>query len=196
MYITMFTLHGKSTLLTCILWKRIKKIPQCIVIHRRYEISGGLVLTAVDMHSVELFIWYYRILYKQSLGTVPKRERSSADSKLRTLQPVFTCCNDKDYSQTQEYIRSANTSATLSTLVPINPWQTVVVVQLKSTYQSPDAVNQSHSPHTGRLPSLKSQLSINVNSEAVVVSVCSESISQCNSLLFWPLPIVGFLLSE
>lgn len=144
MYITMFTLHEKSTLLTCILWKRIKKIPQCIVIHWRYEISGGLVLTAVDMHSVELFIWYYRILCKQSLGTVPKRERSSADSKLRTLQPVFTCCNDKDYSQTQEYIRSANTSATLSTLVPINPWQTVVVVQLKSTYQSPDAVNQSH----------------------------------------------------
>lgn len=191
MYITMFTLHGKSTLLTCILWKRIKKIPQCIVIHRRYEISGGLVLTAVDMHSVELFIWYYRILYKQSLGTVPKRERSSADSKLRTLQPVFTCCNDKDYSQTQEYIRSANTSATLSTLVPINPWQTVVVVQLKSTYQSPDAVNQSHSTYRK-----KSQLSINVNSEAVVVSVCSESISQCNSLLFWPLPIVGFLLSE
>lgn len=195
MYITMFTLHGKSTLLTCILWKRIKKIPQCIVIHRRYEISGGLVLTAVDMHSVELFIWYYRILYKQSLGTVPKRERSSADSKLRTLQPVFTCCNDKDYSQTQEYIRSANTSATLSTLVPINPWQTVVVVQLKSTYQSPDAVNQSHSTYRN-IPSLKSQLSINVNSEAVVVSVCSESISQCNSLLFWPLPIVGFLLSE
>lgn len=191
MYITMFTLHGKSTLLTCILWKRIKKIPQCIVIHRRYEISGGLVLTAVDMHSVELFIWYYRILYKQSLGTVPKRERSSADSKLRTLQPVFTCCNDKHYSQTQEYIRSANTSATLSTLVPINPWQTVVVVQLKSTYQSPDAVNQSHSTYRK-----KSQLSINVNSEAVVVSVCSESISQCNSLLFWPLPIVGFLLSE
>lgn len=91
----------------------------------RYALGGTFYLILPDF--IQTITWYC--------------------SKLRTLQPVFTCCNDKDYSQTQEYIRSANTSATLSTLVPINPWQTVVVVQLKSTYQSPDAVNQSHSTY-------------------------------------------------
>lgn len=146
MYITMFTLHGKSTLLTCILWKRIKKIPQCIVIHWRYEISGGLVLTAVDMHwwnflsDITGFYTYNHLVLFQNVNDLVPIQNCVHCSQCLPVAMTRT-------SQTQEYIRSANTSATLSTLVPINPWQTVVVVQLKSTYQSPDAVNQSHSTY-------------------------------------------------
>lgn len=115
------------------------------------------------MHPVELFIWYYRILYKQLLGTLPNRERPGPDSifallwynnAVRCLRLLVAMTRT---SQTQRYIKSTNTSASTSALAPINAWQTVVVVQLKSTYHSADAVNQAQTTWKPTLNSLKSR---------------------------------------